>query len=69
MDNEGSMAIAIIGYVVALISPLIGLIYGAALFFLKKEVPLYYKHGKLIIVFSIVVFMISWIVRMLFFAF
>ncbi|WP_407374309.1 hypothetical protein [Methanobrevibacter sp.] len=67
MDNEGSMAIAIIGYIIALISPIIGLVYGAALFFLKKDVALYQKHGKLIIVFSIVVFVVSLIVRMVFF--
>lgn len=67
MDNEGSMAVAIIGYVIAIISPIIGLVYGAALFFLKKDVALYQKHGKLIIVFSIVVFVVSLIIRSIFF--
>lgn len=67
MDNEGNMVIPIIGYIIAIISPLIGLLYGAALFFLKKDVTLYQKHGKLIIVFSIVVFLVSWIVRLIFF--
>ena len=38
MENEGTIIIPIIGYIIAIISPLIGLIYGGALFFLKKDV-------------------------------
>lgn len=33
----GNMIIPIIGYVVAILSPIIGLLYGAVLFFFKKE--------------------------------
>ena len=51
-----------LGYVVALLSPLFGLIYGAILFFLKKEVPPYRKHGRYIIYFSIAVFIIYFII-------
>ena len=53
MDGEGTIIIPIIGYIVALISPLLGLIYGAILFYYKKEVPLYRKHGRYIIYFAI----------------
>ena len=38
MENDGNIIIPILGYIIALISPLIGLIYGAALVFLKKDV-------------------------------
>ena len=63
MENEGHMAIPILGYIIALISPLIGLIYGAALFYFKKDVSLYQKHGRYIIYFTIVVFVVSFITR------
>ena len=59
MDGEGTIIIPIIGYIVALISPLLGLIYGAILFYYKKEVPLYRKHGRYIIYFAILVFVIG----------
>ena len=62
MDGEGNIIIPIIGYVIALLSPILGLIYGAILFFYKKDVPLYRKHGRYIIYFAIAVFIISLIV-------
>ena len=31
MENEGTIIITIIGYIIAVISPLIGLIFGAAI--------------------------------------
>ena len=62
MDGEGNIIIPIIGYVIALLSPILGLIYGSILFFYKKEVPLYRKHGRYIIYFAIAVFIISLIV-------
>ena len=37
MDGEGTIIIPIIGYIVALISPLLGLIYGAIYFTTKKR--------------------------------
>ena len=63
MENEGTIAIPIIGYIIALISPIIGLLYGAALVFFKKETPLYQKHGRFIIYFAILIFIISFIIR------
>ena len=59
MDPEGTIIIPIIGYIIAILSPLLGLVYGAALFFFKKDVPLYRKHGRFIIYFAIAVFIIS----------
>lgn len=59
MDNEGTKIIPILGYVIAVLSPLLGLIYGAILFFYKKDVPLYRKHGRYIIYFAIAMFIVS----------
>ena len=64
MEGEGNIIIPIIGYVIALLSPILGLIYGSILFFYKKEVPLYRKHGRYIIYFAIAVFIISLIVML-----
>ncbi|MBO6124005.1 MAG: hypothetical protein J6P09_09210 [Methanobrevibacter sp.] len=63
MENKGTIAIPIIGYIITIIAPIIGLVYGAILFFFKKDTPLYQKHGRFIIYFSIVVFVISLIIR------
>ncbi|MBE6501775.1 MAG: hypothetical protein E7Z79_04975 [Methanobrevibacter thaueri] len=63
MENEGTIAIPIIGYIIAVISPIIGLVYGAVLVFFKKDTPLYQKHGRFIIYFAIVLFIIDLILR------
>lgn len=65
MENEGTIIIPIIGYIIALLSPIIGLIYGAVLVFFKKDTPLYQKHGRFIIYFAIAVFIIGFIIQML----
>lgn len=62
MDGEGTIIIPIIGYIIAIISPILGLVYGTVLFFWKKDTPLYRKHGRFIIYFAIAVFIISFIV-------
>ncbi|WP_458455826.1 hypothetical protein [Methanobrevibacter sp.] len=64
MDGEGNIIIPVIGYVVALLSPILGLIYGSILFFMKKDVELYRKHGRFIIYFSIAVFIAGLIVAL-----
>ncbi|WP_405307254.1 hypothetical protein [Methanobrevibacter sp.] len=64
MENEGTIAIPIIGYIIAVISPIIGLLYRAALVFFKKETPLYQKHGRFIIYFAIILFIIDVILRL-----
>lgn len=65
MKNDGTIAVPIIGYIISAIAPIIGLIYGAALFYMKKDVPLYRKHGRLIIYFAILIFVVTLIVRLL----
>lgn len=61
MEADGNIIIPIIGYVIGALSPIIGLIYGAILVFFKKESTLYQKHGRFIIYFSIVMFVIYFI--------
>lgn len=65
MENEGTKIVPFIGYLIAVLIPIIGLVYGAMLFYLKKDVPLYHNHGRYIIYCAIVVFVISWIIRMI----
>lgn len=60
MAEEGSMAVVVIGYLLAIFIPILGLIMGAALYFLKKdEVPLYAKHGKFIMILALILFIIG----------
>lgn len=63
MENEGNIIIPIIGYIISVISPIIGLVYGAILVFFKKDTPLYQKHGRFIIYFAIAVFIVSFIIK------
>lgn len=37
MDKKGNKIIPLIGYVLAVLIPIIGLVYGAMLFYLKKD--------------------------------
>lgn len=64
MENKGTIAIPIIGYIIAVIAPIIGLLYGAVLVFFKKDTELYQKHGRFIIYFAIVLFVIDLILRL-----
>ncbi|MEE3490654.1 MAG: hypothetical protein VZR10_07290 [Methanobrevibacter sp.] len=64
MENEGTIIVPIIGYIISIISPIIGLLFGAALVFFKKDTPLYQKHGRFIIFFSILLFVIYVIIRL-----
>jgi hypothetical protein len=64
MEEKGTMAIPIIGYIIAFLIPIVGLIYGAILVFAKKDTPLYQKHGRFIIYLAIIVFIASFIIRM-----
>ena len=65
MDNEGNKIIAYLGYIISLIIPILGLLYGGGLFYLKKDIPLYRKHGRLTIYFAILLFIVNFIVRLM----
>ena len=53
------LIIAIIGYNLALISPLLGVIAGAIIYFTQKENPFLSKHGKYIIIVAVAVWIIG----------
>ena len=53
--------IVIVGYLLAIFIPLLGLIAGVILYFVKKEDPFYQKHAKYIIIVAIVVWILSYI--------
>lgn len=55
----GNVIIPIIGYILAILFPFIGAIYGAILYFAKKENSYYVKHAKYIICVAIAIFIIS----------
>lgn len=63
MENEGKKIIPIIGYVIALLIPILGVIYGAILLYYKKDTLLYQKHGRYIIYFSVAIFVISTVLK------
>lgn len=66
VENEGTKIIPIIGYVIALLIPILGVIYGAILLYYKSDIPLYQKHGRYIIYFSLAIFIISTILKIVF---
>lgn len=66
MAETKEIIIALVGYVIAFISPIIGLIVGAVIFYTQKDKnPFLKKHGKFIIFFAIAMWIISIILVML----
>ena len=59
MAETKELIIAIVGYVLALISPLLGVIAGAIIYFTQKENPFLSKHGKYIIIVAVTVWIIG----------
>ena len=59
MAETTDKVIVIVGYLLAIFIPILGLIAGIALYFVKKEDPFYQKHAKYIIIVSIVVWALS----------
>ena len=51
--------IVIVGYLLAILIPILGLIAGVILYFVKKEDPFYQKHAKYIIIVAVVVWALS----------
>lgn len=54
--------IVIVGYLLAILIPILGLIVGVILYFVKKEDPFYQQHAKYIIILAIVVWAVSAII-------
>ena len=59
MAETKEWIIAIVGYILALISPLLGVIAGAIIYFTQKENPFLSKHGKYIIIVAVAVWIIG----------
>ena len=53
--------IAVIGYILAVLIPIIGIIYGLVVYFLLGDNPDLKTHGKYIIIVGIVIFVIGFI--------
>ena len=49
----------VIGYILAILFPIVGIIVGALLYFLKKEDAFYQTHGKYIIIVGIAMIAIN----------
>ena len=65
MAERKEIIVLVLGYIIAVISPLIGLLYGAALFYLKKDNIFYNKQSRFLIVFSIFIWVVSFIITRL----
>ena len=59
MAETKEWIIAIVGYILALISPILGVITGAIIYFTQKENPFLSKHGKYIIIVAVAVWIIG----------
>ena len=64
MAETKEMIIVIVGYILAIISPILGIIVGALLYFTQKENPFYLKHGKYIAIVAVAVWVIGIILVM-----
>ena len=53
--------IVIVGCLLAIFIPILGLIAGVILYFVKKEDPFYQKHAKYIIIVAIAAWILSYI--------
>lgn len=65
MNNNGSLVYVIIGYIIGIISPILGLLYGAVLFYTKRDTPLYNKHSRFIMIFAIIVWIIYTVIKVI----
>nr|WP_294999123.1 DUF4870 domain-containing protein [uncultured Methanobrevibacter sp.] len=59
MAETKELIIAIIGYLLAIISPIIGIIAGIIIHFTQKENPFLNKHGKYIIIVAVAMWVIT----------
>ncbi len=59
MAETKELIIAIVGYIIAFVSPILGVIAGVIIYFTQKENPFLNKHGKYIIIFAIIIWIIS----------
>ena len=56
---EAEKILAIIGYILAILLPLVGVIYGLVLYFVKGDDEYIKKHAKYIIIVGVLMMVIS----------
>lgn len=61
---ESDTILAIIGYILAILFPLIGVIYGLILYFAKGDNEYIKKHAKYIIIVGVIMMVIALILTM-----
>lgn len=61
---ESDTILAVIGYILAILFPLIGVIYGLILYFAKGDNEYIKKHAKYIIIVGVIMMVIALIVTM-----
>ena len=63
---DSGKILAIIGYILAICFPLIGIIYGLILYFVKGDDAYIKKHAKYIIIVGLVMFCLAFVLMMVF---
>lgn len=63
---DSGKILAIIGYLLAIFFPLIGIIYGLILYFAKGDDAYIKKHAKYIIIIGVILLCISFVLMMVF---
>ena len=56
--------IVIVGYLLAILIPILGLIAGIVLYFVKKEDPFYQKHAKYIMILAVVICVLGFVLTL-----
>lgn len=59
MAETKGLIIIIISYILAIVSPILGLIAGIIIYFTQKENPFLRKHGKFVMIVAILMWVIT----------
>lgn len=62
MAEEGNIIVVIIGYLLAILFPIFGLLFGIILYFMKNKNQYYVRHAKYIIIVAVFIMAISIII-------
>lgn len=54
MEVNKDLIVIGIGYILAVFFSIVGIIYGAILYFMKKDTELYYDHSKTIVAVGVI---------------
>ena len=59
MADIKSLIVAVLGYILAFLIPVIGFLYGLILFFIRKDDPFFNRQAKIIMVFAIFMWVLN----------